>query len=239
MNEALQKNLQKNNDFLTIYNKSYRLVAAIFTVSNLMGQDEELKTKIKKLSLELVSKSVSLKDINFSDAVKLIGDLEKISLELMSMLDIASITGLISKMNGDIIKEEFQSFVLELGKFLEKIENSKKVLVKGSFLESSGLNPYVDVSGGAKQLNPDRGLSQNYNYNKYSNNGNREHKRKDMRKSAILDFVKEHKNVSIKDIVPNIVGCSEKTVQRELIALIADKKIVKTGERRWSRYSPL
>ena len=67
-------------------------------------------------------------------------------------------------------------------------------------------------------------------------NGNG-HKRKDLRKNTILEFIKGHNNVSIKDIVPNIVGCSEKTVQRELISLINENKIKKIGERRWSKYS--
>jgi len=66
-------------------------------------------------------------------------------------------------------------------------------------------------------------------------NGNG-HKRKDTRKNMILEFIKGHNNASIKDIVPNITGCSEKTVQRELIALISENKIKKVGERRWSRY---
>jgi len=54
---------------------------------------------------------------------------------------------------------------------------------------------------------------------------------------SILDFIKGHNDVSIKDIVPNITGCSEKTVQRELISLIKEGKIKKIGERRWSKYS--
>ena len=71
---------------------------------------------------------------------------------------------------------------------------------------------------------------------KEQGNGNGS-KRKDMRKMTILNFIKGHNNTSIKDIVPNIVGCSEKTVQRELLELINEGKILKTGERRWSRYS--
>src|SRR3989338_5903761 len=121
MNEIIQKNI----DFLNIYNRSYRLAAAVFMISNVMDQDEELRTKIKNLSLELVSMSVNLKDTDFGYAKKLTENIEKNSLELMSMLDIASIAGLISKMNAGILKEEFKSFILELGKFTEKFEDNK------------------------------------------------------------------------------------------------------------------
>src|SRR5689334_13230671 len=103
--------MQKNPDFTNLYNKSCRLAAAVFMISNVMDENEELRTKIKKLALDLVSMSVNLKDIVFSDAKKLIGDIEKNSLELISMLDIASLSGLISPMNGKIIKDEFQDFI--------------------------------------------------------------------------------------------------------------------------------
>lgn len=43
--------------------------------------------------------------------------------------------------------------------------------------------------------------------------------------------------VNIKDISVEIIGCSEKTIQRDLQKLIKEGKLVKTGERRWSAYS--
>lgn len=58
------------------------------------------------------------------------------------------------------------------------------------------------------------------------------------RASLILEFVRKHKNVSIKDIARVIKGFSEKTIQRELTALIQQGLVEKRGERRWSVYSP-
>lgn len=240
MNEVAQK----NTDFMDVYNKSYRLAAAIFVVSNIIDQNEELRTKMKKLSLDLVSMSVNLKDINFYDTRKLITDIEKNSLELMSMLDIASISGLVSKMNGGILKEEFQSFVLELKKFSEELEDNKNTSVKGIFRESLIAKPVTpqDISDSLWQdrINIAYKKENRNNLKNVVENGsknNNGHKRKDLRKNMILDFVKGHNNVSIKDIAPNIVGCSEKTVQRELNQLINEGRIKKSGERRWSRYS--
>ena len=236
MNEIIQK----NTDFINIYNKSYRLAAAVFIISNVIDQNEELRTKIKNLSLKLVSVSVNLKDINYQDAKKLITDLEKNSLELMSMLDIASVAGLVSKMNAGVLREEFQSFILELGKFSEKFENNKNVSVRSLFAEYSAPN----IDGSLEKVNA--GLPIKINEvcrNEFKNgigkgagNGNG-HKRKDLRKNTVLEFIKGHNNVSIKDIMPNVMGCSEKTVQRELISLINEGKIKKIGERRWSKYS--
>jgi hypothetical protein len=58
------------------------------------------------------------------------------------------------------------------------------------------------------------------------------------RTTAILELVRKHKSLSIRDIAKVIKGCSEKTIQRELALLISEGLLVKHGERRWSVYSP-
>lgn len=59
------------------------------------------------------------------------------------------------------------------------------------------------------------------------------------RRARILGIIKDKKDASIKDISTVISDCSEKTIQRELMSLISEGIISKTGERRWSRYSIL
>lgn len=240
MNEITRKDV----GFLSIYNRSCRLTAAIFMVLNVIDQDDELKTRIKNLSLSLISKVVNLKDIGFLDAGKLTADIERNSLELMSVLDIAGVSGLISKMNGDIIKAEFQFFVSELDKFASRFENNRNVSVKNIFSEE----PISGAGGGSEKTNRfgTVGTENIHGYtpmtvlgdgNANSTKSDNGHKRKDTRRITILNFIKGHNGASIKDIAVNITGCSEKTVQRELVSLIREGKIKKTGERRWSKYS--
>jgi len=42
--------------------------------------------------------------------------------------------------------------------------------------------------------------------------------------------------LTIKDFTKNIKDCSEKTIQRELLAMVAKGVLKKEGERRWSKY---
>lgn len=63
-----------------------------------------------------------------------------------------------------------------------------------------------------------------------------QHKGQKERMSLILEFIKKQKGASIKDITGVIKNCSEKTIQRELSALIRNGLIRKVGERRWSQY---
>lgn len=60
--------------------------------------------------------------------------------------------------------------------------------------------------------------------------------RKQTRREQILALFVKGVDVSIKDIASRIKGCSEKTIQRELNALLYDNVIERIGEKRWSRY---
>ena len=58
----------------------------------------------------------------------------------------------------------------------------------------------------------------------------------------ILNFITEKRlqgstdGVMIKDIIGKIKDISEKTLQRELSALVAKGVLKKIGDKRWSRY---
>mgnify|MGYP001568291285 CR=1 FL=1 len=64
-----------------------------------------------------------------------------------------------------------------------------------------------------------------------------ENKGHNSRVSLILDVLKKQKTASIKAISAIVTGCSEKTIQRELLSLIEQGLVRKSGERRWSVYS--
>jgi hypothetical protein len=63
---------------------------------------------------------------------------------------------------------------------------------------------------------------------------------KESRKDNIIRLIKEKgkgEELSIKDITSRFDNCGEKTIQRELAALVVSGVLKKTGDRRWSKYS--
>lgn len=56
------------------------------------------------------------------------------------------------------------------------------------------------------------------------------------RKQSILNVIRSHKNASMQDIQKFVTGCSDKTLQRELVNLIASGQIRKIGDKRWATY---
>lgn len=61
--------------------------------------------------------------------------------------------------------------------------------------------------------------------------------KKNSRQSIIIGLLKRKKEIMIKDVSPLIDGCSEKTIQRELLSMVHQGILKKEGEKRWSRYS--
>lgn len=57
------------------------------------------------------------------------------------------------------------------------------------------------------------------------------------RRKIILALLKQRPSQNVKDIAKSFSGVSEKTIQRELLAMVAEGAIRKQGDRRWSTYS--
>lgn len=230
--------------FLSLYKRTHNLSSAVFLVSNNIEDNDILKSKIKDACVNLLSLTINLKDLSsYVEIQKVLSEIEGSSLELISFLDIASISGSVSKMNADIIKNEFNFLLRDLSNFKSSLI-SKDNKVIGETIHK----PELDVSNNypaEKHFVSDKNIGMNETIIKDKNSSNtlaengKRHNRKETRKSLIFDFIFKHKNSSIKDIVPNIKGCSEKTVQREIMDLIKEGKIKKEGERRWSKYSAL
>ena len=60
--------------------------------------------------------------------------------------------------------------------------------------------------------------------------------KKNSRQSVIIGLLKRKKEIMIKDVSPLINGCSEKTIQRELLSMVKAGILKKEGKKRWSKY---
>lgn len=73
--------------------------------------------------------------------------------------------------------------------------------------------------------------------NKSTNTTRRRHGRNhSKRRRAILELFKETDEITITDVQAVIEGCSQKTMQRELKAMVENDLLIKKGKRRWSSY---
>jgi len=103
--------------------------------------------------------------------------------------------------------------------------------------ETISLNKGENINEEDTRVNTNReNINKGQNNPKYIPTLTSYQQRKVSRRDQIVGLFVKGVDVSIKDIATRIKGCSEKTIQRELNALVFDNKILRIGEKRWSRY---
>lgn len=197
--------------------KGQNLASAVYLVTSFFNDNEPLKWRLRTLAMDMVSHEVK--------------DKNSLHQEIISLLSIAKASGLISSANHEIIVREFHRFRdesekrFDLGFLLSTKEESRPLPIPESPREEKDKileNPRkITDESRPKALREFGAVSV----------------KKNSRQSVIIGLLKRKKEIMIKDVAALISDCSEKTLQRELLAMVEAGILRKIGEKRWSRYS--
>jgi len=235
-----------------IVEKSSRIASVTFMLANVLEGESELKREMEKLAIGLIkdsSKSAHSKESRMSFTNTL--------LALVALLDTVGRSGRLSKMNTDILSNE----VVALGELVEVIDWHKgRCFVEESFFREEipkklfTPEPMVTRSESYIRQENSKEVSQKDIHNltrdhyvvrdEKDNNEKERVQYKDRiqevqkdRRASILSLVQKKDKINVRDVTNVIKDCSEKTIQRELLALVRQGVLKKEGERRWSTYS--
>lgn len=152
---------------------------------------------------------------------------------LLSAVRFASTKGVISSPNALLLVEEYERIAEKLG-----LAGHPSPFVSSEDFSVPTLPAQMNISLPAKDIRQlaDKGHDKGQ---VSSNNKQIDPAQKEERLSRILEVIRKQKNASIKDISAIVKEYSEKTIQRELLALISRGLVRKVGERRWSVYIPV
>ncbi len=233
--------------FAFVHKKTEKLVAAVYVVSNFIKDNEPLKWSIREKSLELLELAVLLNFVSLEERRGILRNHQSVASEIISLSGVARQSGLFSEMNHDILKKEFENLLKTIDESEKKQEVSvfapdffetKSLLERPSSADVPRSQNTSNLSFTDKQKNQkDKG---NVNQTKKTadtkqviqNDGVKD---KD-RRVLIIDMLKKKGGLGIKDFTDVIHGVSAKTIQRELLSLVAEGSVRKEGDRRWSRY---
>ena len=251
---------QNDSDFYVVHKKAEKLAVATYMISNFFTAEEPLKWSLRKVSTELLKDTISLSSASLSLKDSLVRSLVAKLVELKSLYEIAYKAGFISSMNFTIITEELEKILELLDKREGSQVNTKNVSFDEAFFrvekpqgDRSMSNESGAMSGqelGVRSFES-RELKTNSPHLKNTNINSHPYKVapsfikdnnilkdiKDKRQNIIIALVKKHRTLTIKGFTGVIKDCSEKTIQRELLSLVAKGILKKEGERRWSTYS--
>ena len=220
-NNIFEKDIRR----VFIYKKAERLAKAIHLIAPAFAESVSLRNRIDAIAIGLVDAAILP-----SGAARMA--LSRELLALSSVLSIARTGGLLSPMNAELIAREAHILLQEVAAyeeprlFLDEMPTLSGI-AKKAFAREPMQRPIADkrhILPKVGSLPAKKGIE------------NISDIQKD-RREAVLSVIKNNGKASIKDISTLIRGVSEKTIQRELLALIAAGKVLKQGERRWSTYS--
>lgn len=244
-NTGLFKYLGTSDEsFVFQYKKTEKILAALYLVTNFLSEEEPLRWQLRELGLSLLSNIMSLKDALPSQKDALCNAIKTSVFEMISLLEIAHFAGFISVMNFEILKKEFVFLLDSVSHTKQSLESF--VLPNNFFTDDTSAQPIVPTSPQIsapknikdKKISPqNQGNFKGHGLTKSDASYGKVEIKKTTRQEVIIDLLKKKKEIMVKDVSSVISDCSEKTLQRELLSMVAKGVLKKEGERRWSKYS--
>lgn len=223
--------------------KSQRLTSALYLVTDFLSDSDPLKWRLRELSLDISLKIGDLQShIKKSDS-RLLETINTSSIinqiqKLLSLVDIALLSGFVSQMNFSLLKKEYLNLASSFNSISEESvwenylldERPKQIMAKPSLADDNIKNIKSNMSFIKREV---RDLHALPTIKKRLLSKDE----KQYRKEKIINFLKGKDWVSIKDISLVAADYSLKTIQRELNDLVENNVLKKKGDRRWSRYA--
>ncbi|MDE1874683.1 MAG: hypothetical protein KGI79_01815 [Patescibacteria group bacterium] len=233
-----------NRHFAFIYKKTEKLVTAVYMITNFIKDNEPLKWKIRDAALSLLELNLDWGSVSLSERRDLLKEYRALALEIVSFSSIAHHSGLISEMNFSILAREFENLVSTMERDENKRESEQTVILDPGFFDTAEPEPLKrDDKGQSSRtsISPKTQVAiapvQVQKMSRTPEKPERTMESKDSRQATIIKLLSKKSGLNIKDFAEIIKGVSEKTIQRELLAMVAAGVLKKEGERRWSTYS--
>jgi DNA-binding transcriptional ArsR family regulator len=245
-----------NSHFAFVFRKTEKLVTAVYMITNFIKDNEPLKWKIREAALALMAVNVDFNTVSLSERRELLKEYQGLALEVVSYSSIAHHSGLISEMNFHILSREFNSLVSVIEKDENRQANERTVILDPSFFETpepetsqastpadapsaptAAYKGHPSRTSVAPEISKVSRKPEYFPMKDVQEKASRAPESKDSRKSLIIKLLSKKSGLNIKDFAESIKGCSEKTIQRELLSMVAAGVLKKEGERRWSTYS--
>ncbi len=248
------------------YTKTNKLVTAVYMVTDMIDKNEPIRNKLRILGTEIISDmhsnptdavskiSEAVSFLNIASAMNLVSEMNCAILkqEFLKLKEsIQEYVDMKPKLLGDFFLHSQPN--LEESIFQKASpEKTKPIFVEQNepIVEHKILTR-IGVQKGSTLMKALRGIEVSDKTSFVSDKKDDFNILKNKRREEIIKVIRNYSNnngltiteikKSAKDFFDRLglkvlVLCSEKTLQRELIAMVKDGVLYKTGEKRWSKY---
>ncbi len=225
---SFKKLLHDSNYYLHIFKKTEKIVSVVFYILNNIDHDKKSETQISNLASKahLVHEhSLRSLEIRLSSAREVLEQFAGALIGLDSTLRIAETTGIIAPDVTSVVTAEIDAVLRGVNSYLG--ENNRDLSLLNDSKPAPTSRKTAPAPSAQSATMPAKASAPAAQNNNASSD----------RRERIKTILEAKGEASIKDISEIITDCSEKTIQRELNAMIEDNVVKRQGERRWSKYS--
>lgn len=242
-----------NEDYLVyVFNKTERIVSAIYLVTNLLTDFETIKYHIRQKCSELVPLTIKAAHTNLFQRRECLLSMLSIMIEVKTYLSVLTRSGAVSEMNFIIINDEIVNLLSIVNSLETNPVSSEAVSLGKEYFTFDELrnsdSPDFREDANTKPTNEVRNTPikageiaevpfiKDVQKDKSSSRVSEVNDKRDLRKKLILSLISRKGIVTVSDVAKIIKDCSEKTIQREMQHMADSDVLEKSGERRWTRY---
>lgn len=257
MQDNTPKNKEKNDvdtSFYYMSKKTERLLSALHLITEHINAAEPIRSQIRLEGIHLLNGVIAWHEGSQSPE-EVVGTIRR----LTSLLSVAVHARLLSEMNGKILQSVLEELFASLTHhaYYQQESATGVTLPENFFIFDEMPEPSSMHSQMAPKISKGHIVDKRHNTQvmsykndqpqqrttdnpsqKVSERRSEEPRQKQKnRRARILAILQSKEKINIRDIAKEITDCSEKTLQRELLALVQQGILKKEGERRWSTYS--
>jgi len=241
--------------FSYIVEKTSRIASVTFLLADVLEGDSELRKELQRTAIRLVKDAAESVHVAHKRSALTSG-----LVALTALLDTASRSGQLSQMNTEILSDEitalselmgvidwgagrryFDSTLFE-GEVPRDILATEPVISRSNIYQRQEKDVYQQRHSYTVPTQDFYETKNIKDSEQVEQKASPQYKdrvqevQKD-RRATILSLVQKKDRITVKDVTTVVKDCSEKTIQRELLALVKQGVLKKEGERRWSTYS--
>lgn len=230
INDSSFRKLLHNDDYYRhIFKKTEKIVSVVFYILNNIDHNKKSETHVSNIASkahfahENALRTLEVKPLN---ATEVLEQFAQSLIGLDSALRIASVSGAFTAEVLYTVSAEIDAVLRTLSTYISSNGGIESTL---STFDAAPTNTSAAKRTSATSVGAKAQTRQSAAPSAAANAADRR-----TRISTILEAKGE---ATIKDISEIVTDCSEKTIQRELNAMIEDNVVKREGERRWSKYS--
>ncbi len=216
------------------YKKTSRLLQGVFLVTDGVDDMNVLKKELRTEMITLLSLVVECGGVK-----EMLGEvrIRKSQLKLRALLSTAGITQLIRKEYVAMLQDALTDLEGEYGVATQPqalkdvlFESDKQISNVASYKQPTPRSTASALTKGHVQSVTTTSAADRISVEPVAPKKHLE------RREVILNLIRDKQRVTVKDAQVIVTGVSSKTLQRELLAMVAEGVLKREGERRWSVY---